>query len=243
MFAHGVSKLELDDRLLEEMEQYLKPYLQLTGKMKRERPHILLEVHCTLCDKTFWKRRNSLLHKGTQKGCDCQYAGRWYRDKRIRVLRDRYHAITQRCTPGQERSKNYGDRGVEMRFKSMDSFISWVLTNLPMEDYTGLQFDRIDTQGHYEPGNLRLVSAKRNAMNKRNNVYVQYMGQNVLQAHLWDLVKTDNPDFQLTKWGLIRRLQKGMSVQEAITKPPKRQQPYMTSLMPDPDIVSLYRES
>ena len=172
MFAHGVSKLELDDRLLEEMEQYLKPYLQLTGKMRRERPHILLEVHCTLCDKTFW-----------------------------------------------------------------------VLTNLPMEDYRGLQFDRIDTQGHYEPGNLRLVSAKKNAMNKRNNVYVEYMGQNVLQAHLWDLVKTDNPDFQLTKWGLIRRLQNGMSVQEAIAKPPRARHESMTSSMPDPDIVSLYRES
>jgi hypothetical protein len=125
----------------------------------------------------------------------------------------------------------------------MDSFISWVLANLPMEDYKGLQFDRIDTLGHYEPGNLRLVSARKNMMNRRDNVYVEYMGQNVLRDHLWHLVKTDNPNFQLTKWGLVRRLQRGMSVQEAITKPPRGQHGSTTSSMPDPDIVSLYRES
>ena len=130
-----------------------------------------------------------------------------------------------------------------MRFKSMDSFITWVLTNLPMEDYSGVQFDRIDTRGHYEPGNLRLVSARRNSMNRRDNVYVQYMGQNVLRSHLWHLVKTDHPGFQLTADGLVRRLQRGMSVQEAITKPLRGRHESTTSSMPDPDIVSLYLES
>ena len=145
-------KLELDDRLLEQMAPLLQPYLHLTGGMRRERPHILLEVSCDKCGKKTWKRRNSLMQGTRQKGCDCQNGGRWNRDPRVNVLRNRYHAIEQRCTPGNPTAKAHGDKGVENRFSSMEHFIKYVLESLPCEDYSTVQFDRIDTKGHYEPG-------------------------------------------------------------------------------------------
>ena len=39
------------------------------------------------------------------------------------------------------------------------------------------QLDRIDTDGNYEPGNIRWVTAKENTRNRRNNVMITWDGR------------------------------------------------------------------
>jgi len=41
-----------------------------------------------------------------------------------------------------------------------------MLGNLPHPDYEGWQIDRINNDGHYEPGNLRLARRKDNLLNR-----------------------------------------------------------------------------
>lgn len=232
---------ETDEQLISRMRPLLADYLTPTGKTWREPPHRMIETQCALCGRVSAKRANDLQRAGrAPTGCPCQGAEKYGRDPRATVLRYRFHAIQQRCTPGGVTSRAHGDRGIECRFSSVEEFIRWMLENLPHPTYTGITIDRVDNSGHYEPGNLRLASYREQAVNRRNVVLVPYMGIRVARHHLWHLVKTDDPDFPLSRDGLVRRLQKGMSVEQALAGPFRRS-PSTTSSTPDPAIVSLYR--
>lgn len=238
MPASTPSRREPDEQLLQRAKSLVADYLTLTGKTWTEKPHRIVEVKCSLCGRVWGKRMNELQRR--RAGCQCQWADKYNRDPRAKVLKDRYHAMTQRCTPNTKTSKSHGDRGIKCLFKDSEHFIRWALANLPHPTYRGVTFDRIDGNGHYGPGNLRLADYTEQAMNTRRNVLVEYMGQTVVRDHLWHLVKTDRPDFPLSKDGLIRRLQLGKTVEEAITGPFKVQKS-STYLTPDPAIVSRYR--
>lgn len=77
-----------------------------------------------------------------------------------------YHHIKQRCTNPKCRSyKDYGGRGIKCFFGSLDGFRNYVM-NILQIDPRGLEIDRIDNDGHYEPGNIRFVTCKENNNNK-----------------------------------------------------------------------------
>lgn len=60
--------------------------------------------------------------------------------------------------------KNYGGRGIRVCWDSFEDFKNWALAN----GYApGLEIDRIDNNGNYEPGNCRFVSHSVNNRNKR----------------------------------------------------------------------------
>ncbi|KKK99325.1 hypothetical protein LCGC14_2633830, partial [marine sediment metagenome] len=68
--------------------------------------------------------------------------------------------------------KNYGGRGIENKFKSLDDFRCYVTDFLGITEFEqikGLQIDRIDNDGDYKPGNMRFVTAKVNSNNRRNS--------------------------------------------------------------------------
>jgi hypothetical protein len=90
------------------------------------------------------------------------------------VLGRRYDAIVARCTkPTNPEWKHYGGRGIKCLFETRMSFIQWVSNHLPHETYKGVEIDREDNDGHYEPGNLRLATRKQQMANRRNTVWVQ----------------------------------------------------------------------
>lgn len=75
-----------------------------------------------------------------------------------------------RChSPRSKNWPNYGGRGIEFRFPSLEEFARYI-SLLPHSTSYGRSIDRIDNDGHYEPGNLRWATRKQQAANSRRYV-------------------------------------------------------------------------
>lgn len=73
-----------------------------------------------------------------------------------------YYDIRKRvCNKDHKDYKNYGGRGIELRFSNWQDFYMEVREGC----FDGAQLDRINVNGHYEAGNLRWVTCLQN----RNN--------------------------------------------------------------------------
>lgn len=117
---------------------------------------------------------------GNTRSCGCLH-----RDANIRKgdghskepLYKVYHSMKQRCqNPNSCGFQNYGGRGISVSVEWSDSyyaFRSWAKSNGYAE---GLQIDRIDVNGNYEPANCRWVSAKVNGNNQRKTIIITHEG-------------------------------------------------------------------
>jgi hypothetical protein len=89
-----------------------------------------------------------------------------------------WQGMRNRCNnPKVENYCDYGGRGIKVCDKwqhSSYSFIRWAIDNGYKE---GLQLDRIDVNGNYEPSNCRFITPRENAQNKRNNVLLTVCGE------------------------------------------------------------------
>ncbi len=111
------------------------------------------------------------LSSGNTRSCGCLRRdaagkrstthGATKRGKRTGAFKSYMHA-KMRCTnPRVKGYQNYGGRGVEFRFDSFEQFFA-ELGHRPL----GTTLDRIDNDGHYEPGNVRWATAIEQAQNK-----------------------------------------------------------------------------
>jgi hypothetical protein len=118
------------------------------------------------------------------------------------VLGRRYDAIFARCNnPMQKHWKDYGGRGIKCLFETRMEFILWVVSNLPHKDYKGMEIDRMDNNGNYEPGNLRLATRRENILNRRNTAKIMWLGRLIPLA---DFPSPYSPNwtYQLMRRGL-----------------------------------------
>jgi hypothetical protein len=165
---------------------------------------------------------------------------------RYEKIAARYDAMWARCNnPQCEWYPQYGGRGIKLKFGSRQVFAAWILKNLPHPNYRGVQIDRINNDGHYEPGNLRLVTPQQNLRNKQQSKFVTYQGMKVNACDIWHLLRTDHPEFKLSKDRTAKLAGMGVAPEEILKKVargPYRNSKSMTLPMPDPAIVSLYRE-
>ena len=81
-----------------------------------------------------------------------------------------YCAMKRRCTGVTgTKNHNYGGRGITVcdawRY-SFEVFKAWALANGWKR---GLQIDRINNSGNYEPGNCRFITGRENSRNRRTN--------------------------------------------------------------------------
>lgn len=89
-----------------------------------------------------------------------------------------HKSIRDRCyLPTQKAYRYYGGRGIKMCnvwLNNPKAFIEWALIN---GYQSGLQIDRINNDGNYEPGNCRWVTPQENMRNTSRNKWVQYNGK------------------------------------------------------------------
>jgi len=111
-----------------------------------------------------------LINAAYQKTTKGKKAHKRHRQTISAHLRRVFNNAKRRCNNPECRDyRNYGGRGIEVRFKSFDGFIKHV-NSLGYDTYNkikDLQIDRIDNDGHYEPGNIRFTTRRDNLNNRR----------------------------------------------------------------------------
>jgi hypothetical protein len=93
-------------------------------------------------------------------------------------------AMKRRCeNPKVKEYANYGGRGITYNpeWVEYENFRNWAVKSGYQQ---GLTLDRIETDGNYEPKNCQWVTMKDQQRNRRNNVWIEIDGQNVMLADL-----------------------------------------------------------
>lgn len=89
-----------------------------------------------------------------------------------------FNAMIERCSkPTTANYHNYGGRGIKVCDEwigNYQAFCDWALNNGYKE---GLEIDRINNNGNYEPSNCRWVTRKENSNNKRTNRFLTLNGE------------------------------------------------------------------
>jgi len=158
--------------------------------------------------------RSDSLRTGNTASCGC-----YHRDQVtshgfcaggfIHPIHEAWHSMIQRCeNPNNINYHNYGARGIAVCLEWHDPqmFIKWALANGWEK---GLTLDRINNNGNYEPNNCRWTTAKVQARNRRNNVWVEWHGGQRLAC---ELAEEHNKPIGL----ILDRLARGWPIGEAL---------------------------
>jgi hypothetical protein len=155
---------------------------------------------------------------GKTRNCRCQRAIK-YRHPEARLIGARYDAAVRRCTdPNDPSYHNYGAVGIECRFSDRQSYVEYVLSNFPLQTYKGMDIDRCNTNGHYEPDNIRVVPRSENLRNMLKNKIFNYHGQNVVAADAYDLIRRDYPNFKLSPGTTAKLAAAGVPLEEILLR-------------------------
>lgn len=131
--------------------------------------HCYVLTRCTGCDAVQWQDLNSLT-SGRSRGCQACSQPR----KIPKWLDRRLTAAKQRCeNPHDPEYRNYGGRGIQFRFPSVLEAGLYLIREFGLPDRAS-EMDRIDTRGHYEPGNIRFVTRAENQANRRNTILSEF---------------------------------------------------------------------
>lgn len=139
-----------------------------------------------------------------------------------RRLWEIWRHMRERCdSPYHKSYADYGGRGISVCDEweqSFEAFAEWAYANGYDDDAPFMQctIDRIDLNGNYEPSNCRWATMKEQCNNRRNNRVLTHNGKS--QTLIAWSEETKIP--YSTLW---RRINKGWSVERALTTPIKRQ--------------------
>lgn len=164
---------------------------------------------CTSCQKAIQDIRSYDLTSGKSLMCKSCATSSNKTDKPIE-----YHswaAMMQRChNPNCKDYPNYGGRGIKVCDIWRDSFETFYMMvgPRPAPHYT---IERIDTEGDYEPGNVRWATRAEQTRNQRNNVNLTINGETKTVSE-W----SEHPDCTVSKFTIYKRLNRGWDPERAV---------------------------
>lgn len=123
----------------------------------------------------------SYLTSGDTKSCGCLYRERNINKKhghRWTRLYSILCGMKNRCYNENTKAyKDYGGRGITICnewLHDFQTFYDWAMANGYKD---GLEINRINNDGNYEPNNCEWVTSKQNCRNRRNTVYLTVNGE------------------------------------------------------------------
>lgn len=159
------------------------------------------------------KYRMTRIRRGRVKSCGCIKS-----EKKHDLCNHKLHGVwvmmRQRCNnPENARYEWYGARGIKVCEEWNNSFLAfydWALKNGWKE---GLQIDRIDNSGNYEPSNCRWATREANMNNTRQNHYITYNNRTMTVTE-W------SKELGIKRGTLQQRIKEyGWPIEKAFTEP------------------------
>ena len=130
--------------------------------------------------------------------------------------------IVQRCyNEKHPKYPRYGGRGIDMDPVWRNSFVKFEADVPPKPDGDGWQLDRIDNNKGYWKWNVRWATRDQQMRNTNRNRIVKFNGRNIV---LQQLAEEKGMDHRL----LWKRLEAGMTPEEAVTLPVEGGSLYIT---------------
>ena len=136
---------------------------KITRKQCTKKPQI--ETLCSICGNVSTKDYTSVIKglAGCRKCAKPRKIPKW--------LMQRCVSAKQRCTNKNDTAYyRYGERGVKFMFSSPTEMGLWIIENLGL--HREKQIDRIDNNGNYEKGNLRLSTAEQNLCHTQKKTHI-----------------------------------------------------------------------
>lgn len=159
------------------------------------------------------------LTHGDTKSCGClqketiKEIASTHKKSKTKLYRVYLH-IKERCSnPSSKSYSDYGGRGISVCDEWLDSyekFMDWSYENGYKD---GLQIDRMDNDGNYEPSNCRWTDRVTQANNRRNNNFIEFNGEKRTLSE-WE---KETGIGQSTIWARIYKL--NWSIEKALTTP------------------------
>jgi hypothetical protein len=182
--------------------------------------------HCRCACGSLRVVRGPDLKNGNSKSCGCLSrevsAATARAHNRRHGMRDTpeyaaWKALRGRCLhPGHQAYHNYGARGVRVceRWAGAEGFVNFFadMGPRPSSHHT---LERIDNEGHYEPGNCCWATTKAQSRNKRTSFFIEHQGRRLTLAG-WAEVTG------LSRYCIRRRLKAGWDVARALSAPPRQ---------------------
>lgn len=130
------------------------------------------------------------------------------------LTKSSFKNMRKRCkNPNDKSYKHYGGRGI-----TCDAFPTFrhLIDAIGPRTSVDQELDRINSNGHYEPGNVRWATRSEQERNKRKTVLYKYRNKE-LPLRVWA------KELGLSQGLLVYRIfEKGMSFEEAVTQPVRR---------------------
>lgn len=129
----------------------------------------------------------------------------------------RWLVMRRRCSDSNAAGyENYGGRGIKVCERWMD--FSAFLADMG-ECPPGMTIDRIEPDGHYEPGNCRWATKLTQARNTRANRVLEFNGQAKCLEEWAE-------EYGMSSRSLMSRLRLGWPVEKALTTPIRQHKQY-----------------
>ena len=155
-----------------ELEQLPLRHLKLRGPVFRRGAHLYIRATCSACGLKREYVANNVL-SGRTRDCRCQRSVKYGKNPLARVVGQRYDTIRQRClNKSNFVYSSYGGAGIKCNFETREGFVRYLLRILAKKHpeiksartLAAYDIERIRPNGHFQPGNLRLVRRNETTM-------------------------------------------------------------------------------